>query len=223
MNTHLLNWKINKPLLVWGCGIGLMTPLSMHGIAGFSITAGYFYADTEGTIPFIDNGVIQLVNLGDNGVFDSVLEGNWVGGDDLLISNELQVFNFGGEGLLQQAFTFDLGVDPNIDEGDKVGIRWFPHLTELSVPGVGDIYGEVTVQSNDAQIESWIVPAEGMPTETTIFASAISTDAAIDFSLPANFSGLPEFVVSAVPEPATFALGAGVLALLFARITRRTK
>jgi len=133
-------------------------------------------ADAAGT-PLVAGTLVQLVNLGADGVFNQITlaDGNvsalgqWVSGDDTLIN--VAYLNPGGAagdfasaaafdlangndsiaGRISHQFEFDFNTIPT---GAKLGIRWFPGLqaTNYYLPGsitlaAGQPYGEFTRQS----------------------------------------------------------------------------
>lgn len=211
---------------------------------GIYINSGYFYDDAGGLFP--NDGLLQLVNLGEDGISNPIVEGSWVGGDDMLIdlsythidgsagdfasSGGFDLWAHSGgpgyEGILDRFFNFSSA--PGIlDEGDKVEIRWWADYTASdfhngATPQAGQSYG--TGRLDEAVIDphnnsAWIIPNESEP--ITILDPLLSPDLAALYALPPSpdFTGEPDKQV--IPEPATASFLFGLAAVGFVLKQRR--
>ena len=159
-------------------GIFVLPLPEMAGAATATITIGMgFILGADGNKAGAET-LVQLVNLGANGVFDPIPTGAWVGGDDTVIGESFpnsdgwtlaaafDLTNGTGTtpGLFSRQFTFALGA--GIHSGDKIGIRWFPTLAASGfatlTPASGMPYGQFTRQASTLYGGSlWVVPAAG--------------------------------------------------------------
>lgn len=174
-------------------------------------------SSTNASLLIAPSSLFQLVNLGPDGLFDSIEAGAWVGGDDSLINlafpnsdgwTSAQAFDAsdgpGEDGVFFRQFTFTLA--PLLPSGTKIGIRWFPTIdaldfaTTTTTPGLA--YGQFTqlfeLLYDDTSL--WEVPGAG---------SAVDFDPMLTPSydpegLNPNAVGVAAFTV--VPEPSTVAL-----------------
>lgn len=176
----------------------------------------------------IANGsLIQLVNLGLDGVFNPIVGtalgdgdvsqlGQWVSGDDSLVN---VAFGNGDAGTFPTAAAFDLrdGSDTgangvlirdfiglSVTSGDKFGIRWWPSITATNFSSTtlvdGLRYGQFTRQSG-AQYGGilWVMPADGANELIDSFAT-VSGPGGVD----PDSAGLANGTTAGfVPEPAS--------------------
>ncbi|MGJ8638992.1 MAG: hypothetical protein ACSHYA_06325 [Opitutaceae bacterium] len=203
---------------------------------GFLGTGSTFKA-ADGSSAFPDEGLMQLINLGDDGLLNPILEGAWTSGDDVLIDlpygTDTEFATSGAfdlsegavvsPGFFQRQFEF-LSTPGVIEEGDLIALRWWPTFTALgsiggALPAVGDLYGEIriAVPVNDPVFNTaWAVPADGEP--LAIFDPAISDDfnQSVGNSLltTPGFTGAATEAVQPVPEPAFTTIFMGLLAVL---------
>lgn len=201
----------------------------------FTILAGKISGPNPGTA-INANAMLQLVDLGSDGVFNPISEGGWVGGDDTVITAPfapngqnsdgwLSAGSFdlsdgaGVAGEINRIFSFLLGED--IQTGDKVGIRWFPTLTAnndyaSSTPILGTPYGQFTRQAAPRHGGSlWQIPTGGALVSFDRYLTSDYTATNPD----ALELGSATFAV--IPEPATVALT--LLGLGLACSTRRRR
>lgn len=166
------------------------------------------------------NSLFQLVKLGNDGQFNQIPAGAWVGGDDTLLSlpfpnsdgwTSSDAFDLtngiGTAGVFSRQFTFTLGV--GLATGDKIGIRWFPTVKATdfatTVTTAGMSYGQFTRQSSPLYGGStWVVAAAG---------SLVSFDPMITVGddpingLDANSVGTASHAVVVVPETSGIVTG----------------
>lgn len=205
----------------------------LHAEIGILLSGGFFKA-SDGTSAFPDDGLMQLINLGDDGVLNPISDGAWTTGDDVLIDlaygtgtefatsggfdlSEGAVFS---PGFLQRQFEFTEtpGV---IEEGDLIALRWWPSYTVAdmiggALPMNGDSYGQVRIETavNDPVFNSaWVVPADSEP--LAFFDPVISDEynqtVGNTLVTTPGFDGDADLEV--VPEPASIAFFMGVLAI----------
>lgn len=211
-----------KPLIV--VAAILLAAIFVRGdVLNFRIEGGVF-RDELGT-PIVQEDTLdqsilfQLVNLGANGVFDPVVPGSFVSGDDLLIDlNEGptfgSAFSIGGfskfpglEGYLQRTFAIEETVGI-AEAGDVVGLRWFPEYTLAdyaagALPLGGEVYGEVSVTEvrsfpSEPDRTAWVLPSTSVTSVS--FDPAVSPDGSSlnsDWVATPGFSGLPDLEVAA--------------------------
>lgn len=193
-------------------GLALFTAkLSLAQTATFTIGMGQV-SSTHASLAISPTSLFQLVNLGANGLFDSIEAGAWVSGDDSLIDlpfpnsdNWANAAAFdasdgaGEAGVFLRQFTFTLG--PALPSGATIGIRWFPTILAAqfgtTTTTVGLPYGQFTqlVETLYEGTTLWVVPGAG---------SAVDFDQMLTPSydpqgLNPNSAGVASF--SVVPEP----------------------
>ncbi|MDB6172914.1 MAG: hypothetical protein JWL59_2225 [Chthoniobacteraceae bacterium] len=178
-------------LSLFVAGSLLCASLAHATMITISMAGGEFRTETGSALG--TGAMLQLVNLGANGVFDSIGLASWIGGDDSVVNLPFAsgipnvdgyasagsfdlTDGVGTAGTLDRVFNFDF--DVNLNPGDKLGIRWFPHIAASNsygstAPAPGSFYGQFTRQGmslyGDAE---WIVPEAG---SAVIFDSLITT------------------------------------------------
>jgi len=201
-------------------GLVVLTLLcARHGAAqSVTFTIGMAQvSSTNSSLLISPNSLFQLVNLGPNGLFDSIEAGAWVGGDDSLIDlsfpnsdgwTSAQAFDAsdgsGEAGLFFRQFTFTLG--PLLPSGAKIGIRWFPTILALdfatTTTTAGLAYGQFTqlfeLLYDDTTL--WEVPGAG----SVVDFDPMLTPSYDPEGLNPNSAGVASF--SVVPEPKTITL-----------------
>jgi hypothetical protein len=201
-----------------------------------AITISIFAGDlrnSDGSASVVQGTLLQLINLGPNGVFDPIdlfdgdvsQSGQWVSGDDTLLN--IPFANGTEPGDFASAAAFDLiaGPDPttgrmsrtfrfqalDLPSGTKIGLRWFSGLlaadfatTTLSP---NQKWGEFTRASNVQHSGTvWISPSDGATMQFDGLATA---------SIGGNDANSAGY--SNVPEPTAIAMsfiGAAGLAML---------
>jgi hypothetical protein len=219
----------------------ILTAPAAYGSLAIGLQAFNLRNDQNGTTAVAQGVLIQLVNLGNDGVFNPITLADdvsglaqWVSGDDSLLN-----VSFIGTPNVVGDFTstnaFDLAaqaVDPvngdmdriitlsaSIPQGTKIGIRWFPGLLAADFATItlqmGQRYGEFTRQSNPLHGGSvWQLPIDpsGPVGNTVSFDSLAATDIG---GLDATSARNANFTV--IPEPAAIGLsllGAAGLSML---------
>lgn len=203
----------------------LISCLGAISVASASLfLTGATFKAIDGTSAFPDGGLMQLINLGADGVGNPVQEGDWVSGDDILIdlafgssefatSGGFDLFegDSGNAGELQRLFSLSETVGV-VEQGDLIALRWWPSYTADDfhdspfTPLVGDAYGEITVQSSiSTGNTAWIFPPD---TELlALFEPVISPDAVSGpLSATSGFDGVASKKVTPIPEPAAASL-----------------
>jgi hypothetical protein len=202
-----------------------------------NITARQLTEDAEGTVPLAAGRLIQLINLGADGILNPInLQdgdisplGQWVSGDDTLVNVPFTI-NSGSQGDYPSAAAFDLvaGNDVTfgrlsrqfefdtgaIAAGAKLGIRWFPGLNAVDFSTItltdSQRYGEFSRQAGALYgLDLWVAPADG----AQVFFDNLKTTNQV--------GGLDPISVGAatltVPEPTAIAMsliGAAGLGML---------
>jgi hypothetical protein len=202
-----------------------------------NITARQLSEDIGATTPLVAGTLIQLVNLGADGLFNqiNIADGSttglsqWVTGDDSLIGAAYLIS--GNPGDFPSAAAFDLanGTDATagrmsrtfefasgaILAGTKLGIRWFPGLQAANFNGItlaaGQKYGEFSRQASPLYgLDLWVAPADG----ATVTFDNLKTVNQAGGADPMS-AGAP--LQTVIPEPASIAMslmGAAGLAML---------
>src|SRR4051794_37027546 len=192
----------------------LISTFASFGSIAINIGGGEFHDGSSQ--PLAAGSLLQLVNLGADGVFNPINVGDggsqWVSGDDTLFS---AVFMTGAgaagdfpstdafdlfkgndtAGTLNRVFEFASNVLPL---GAKLGIRWFPNLAASNFSSTtlqpGQPYGEFTRQTNPLHGGTlWVVPSDG---------ANVTFDALLTQSfggMDPGSSGMASLVV--IPEP----------------------
>ncbi len=222
--------------ILWFALAGLCwLPAPARGEFGIVVIAiGLF---NEAAESFPDNGLLQIVNLGPNRVFDPVVEGSWVGGDDVVINLPFGSIEFstsggfdlleggvaGDPGYLERIFSFPDN-DASLQSGDFLGLRWWPtfaagDFADGLVPSLGTVYGQARVDAADvAGLDApWVVPvaSESLTIFQPLLSESFNLENGTDFPVTPGYTGMPLFSVVAVPEPAGAAVIVG-LGLLMA-------
>jgi hypothetical protein len=197
-----------------------------------SIGGGYVLDDQGNRIS--TSSLFQLVDLGTNGVFDSIPAGSWTGGDDSVVAeafpnsdgwSSAAAFDLtngtGTAGQFSRQFTFTL--DANIAPGEMLGLRWFPGVIAANyastVTTAGLAYGQFTRQSNPLYGGTvWVVPSGGSlvtfdPLVTASYDPVNGKDS--------NSAGAASLKVVSVPEPAAGAIFTAGLFIITGLVRRR--
>ncbi len=213
----------------------VLSPVVLRGDVQLDVTAADLRTH-DGSALLAPGRLVQLVNLGPNGVFDAVPAGAWVGGDDRLVT-----FSFGSTewpsaagfdfaetdpgspddpGVLQRSLVFNTG--SLLASGTAIGIRWFEGFAASdyyngALPAAGAFYGEFTRAMPVNGGEAWVFPADGnvVTLDPLLTLSAGGAD-----SNSAGFASRQ--VITAVPEASTVFAGAlAVLGVTGERLRRR--
>lgn len=205
---------------------GFCAGSNVRGAFTINITAKMLQLHNGAPAP--TDSLLQLVDLGPNGIWDSASFGNpWVGGDDSLINLPFGSSEFssaaafdlfegeGGElGILDRTFTFS-----TLPPGIKIGLQWWPYLKAENYPnetpefqgligykGVGRFTRQNTAQNGG---DLWVTPSNGVVTFDPLITQNLGGPDADSLGR-----------VNAAPEPGAATL---VLAGLFAIGSRRRR
>jgi len=233
---------MNMRLIFNTCALAVLGAVSSaYGSIAIGLQAFNLRNDAVGTAAVTQGILIQLVNLGPDGVFNQVTLadgdvsslGQWVSGDDLLLNvSFIGSPNISGDFTSTNAFDLAaqandptngdldriLSISASIPAGTKLGIRWFPGLSASNFSGLtlqsGQKYGQFTRQNASLNNgELWVVPFDpSLASGTVSFDALAATDiGGADPTAARNAN----FTV--VPEPAAIGmslLGAAGLAML---------
>ena len=237
--------KLSRALAAVALSVALASTASATIV--INITARQLSADSGATVPLVDGTLIQLLNLGPDGIFNRVdlNDGNvaglaqWVSGDDSLISatllNATDAFTtaaafdmiMGADataGRLSRQFEFATGA---IASGTKLGIRWWPGLQAANFQSItlapGQAFGEFTRQSTPLYgLDLWVAPADGAQVtfdnlKTTNQAGGLD---ALSLGRAGQQGNLSDSL-TVIPEPA--AIGLSMLAAAGLTLLRRRR
>ncbi len=233
-----------RPLLAIASLAALSASANAAVVLSFSART---LADELGTaIP--NTTLIQLVNLGANGVFDPISVGDaantginrWVSGDDSVI-NVAYKLDESTNGDFPSTAAFDLAVadlqagrlvrqmllpDGAATAGSKIGIRWFSQYQATNFASIniqaGDHYGEFTFQGvprYNSLNTPWVYPPDNVGANVT-FEPLRTLNSTITGALDPNADGFASKTV-VIPEPASLGLAFLGAAGLFALRRRR--
>ena len=196
----------NNLILAWA-----LTCLSSSATAQTVVTIDFnlgILSNATGTA--VPDGSLVLLVGSTTGTFATPTATSFIGGS----SNEAV--------LWQGAFDHSTGAPPTLGamssttglftlpspivSGSKIDVYWYPTLSSTATaPGAGIEFGLYGWSTSDS---SWVVPSGG---------SLVTLDfltASLGGSLP-DTAGRATFSTAAIPEPATYAFGAGLLGLAF--------
>ena len=223
-------------------GLTLMSSLSVSQ-ASVVINIGAANISDHTGAPLPANTLIQLVNLGADGIFNSIslLDGDvsslgqWVSGDDTLLNVafravvgastqngdfptaarfDLEFQTDTTPGFLTRAFQFEIA---DLPAGTKLGIRWFPGLLASNFSSItlqdGQRYGEFTRQANPVNFGTLWV-APGD-------GANVSLDPLVTQSFGGSEPNSAGMALNIIPEPAT--IGLSLLAATGLTLLRRRR
>lgn len=230
------------PILVLA-GLLSLAPRSEAVVLQFSANQ---LADRSGT-PLSNGTLLQLVNLGADGVFNQIDVGDgsvnglarWVSGDDSVIdlffvepesgqsesgSSRTSAFDLmHGTDLLVGRLTRSLGIEDGlVPTNTRFGVRWFPGLLSSNFSSItlaaGQHYGEFTRQAAEGAQHGGILWTWPAAGNNT-FDSLLTTEANPVFGKDTPARG--EATLTVVPEPASLTLAFLGAAGLFSLRRRR--
>lgn len=200
----------------------LVFPIS-SAFADFTIQLDAGRLRTNATTIMPINGLLLLVAAGgDNTFSNSLLPGQYVSGNDILLGvanaagpNGAGAFNLsGGPEETNNIFTISSATFPTLATGDLLGLRWFPEITYAQfiaggTPSAGQLFGfynplfwgNATNNPDlpfDSQSKSWAVPAQGALIKLDFFTSNSFGGGSQNPT-----EGYANFSVTAVPEVST--------------------
>jgi hypothetical protein len=175
-----------------------------HGSITLNLEGGLLYDAFGDALP--DGTLIIAVSAGVDDMFEQPTPGAFVVGDDRLIGSGGADQNVAGLGSFSLAFT-TVELSGGLAAGQPFGIYWFPGYTNISQElTAGSSFGFFTHPS-------WTVPNDG---DTGSFGLETI---AIDGLVPDTMT-IASYTV--VPEPSTYALLFGGLALIGVWVRRRS-
>lgn len=199
-------------------GAAVLTCVSQASV-NINLGVGELYGTSTSTI-FPDGGLVQLIVSTGDASFSIPTAGSFVSGDDIVLGNfDLQSGVSGAPGALSTALS--INYSGSLAAGESLLVRWFPTLTLGSVgagPAAGTIFGQYRTDSAiDGSSTGWFLPADGQTVALNFLTLAVGG------SSPESL-GLSSSMVTAVPEPATYAaiLGLVTLGLVGYRRFRRS-
>jgi len=228
--------KVFKFLLIAIVSLSVASSIS-HATVVLSIAGGRLNDQSGNTIA--NNRLLQLVNLGADGVFNQInlADGGgsglnqWVSGDDTLLNVALIGSDFAntnafdlavgpdaGDGTLNRTFEYDLA---NLPGGANIGLRWFPSINATNfASGLvgGERYGQFSRQTGAVWGgDLWDSPAaDGFYTLDPLITQHLGGGGAESNSL----GDATQIVI--VPEPASVLLAAvGITSLCGIRRRRK--
>jgi len=188
-----------------------------------SLTIGgdqIFATNSNTTIATIGSTWLFVVDTQDAGFGNlspgSITPGSAIntGGSDIVVAQFTLTDNGTGGGFALTSETFNEATIPGWNVGDPLAIYWIPSLSgnTNTVVGSGVAYGKYTDPVANGDSDPWITPADG----GTVFMYFESDQSGNGPFGPANVAfnaGFSNLTTGTVPEPSTFALLGGVLAL----------
>jgi hypothetical protein len=205
--------KMKKTSIIVLC---LAAAVAASANVTINLGSGFLYG-ADGSTLFPDNGLLQLVASSTDTTFNSVTAGSFTSGDDVVLAS----FAFDHSTTSTPGFSIaslDLAYTAPVGQGDAIALRWFPTLTLASpAPLAGTIYGQFRTDAilSGSDI-AWVLPSDGAIVTLNFGTIALGGES------PDNLA-VANLVVTAVPEPATYAaiLGFVTLGLVGYRRFRR--
>ncbi len=200
----------------------LCLPVITRANVTIPVGADEIFADNTGTTAAPAGSLVLLVADTTGAGFKNLLTGNIaVGATVDFGSNDLVVarFTLTSPGLLDST-TGSISLSGAWDAGDPLAIYWLPSLTSAdNNVGLGVAYGRYTDQVGIGGSAPWITPPDSNTAGLMFFQSS-NDDFFGSPSVPTS-TGFSAFTT--IPEPSTFALLGGVMALGIAVWRRRRK
>ncbi len=175
-----------------------------------NLTAGRLYG-SDGTTVCPDNGLVQLVAAGADGVFTAPSAGGFVRGDDVLLrSFAMNSGATGQAGVGAAPVVLDygrLGLAP----GQRLALRWYPTLSPAATaPAAGTPFGHYSGAGvRDGSDSEWILPPEGWSGSLNLLTVAAGGGSAEATGAAAELvASVPGPVISRQPTSATATAGA---------------
>ncbi len=202
----------------------LLGVLPAGATINFNLIGGETIFSDNGTTMAPSNSLVLLVADTTGGGFGNLDVGNITvgstintGGNDLVVGL-LSIYN-GQPGLLYS--TFNTSLFGAWDAGDPLAIYWIPSLTiSNTTVGSGVSYGWFTDSSAAGGSAAWITPADGSNVNPLYFSTVSDIFGEVNAASNAGYASLSTSA-TVVPEPSTFGLLGGLLALGVAFWRRR--
>lgn len=198
----------------------LLTALVLVARAEVTINfgAGQLYDQNHDPLP-TGSLVLLVTDTTHNGFAQlssgTLTAGSFLDGSDDLILALAAVDDFGTFQGVSDAFQGSL--HDGWGAGDPLAVIWFSGVTiSDAVLHGGEYYGTFTSATGEDGSDPWTTPADGTTAWTLTFLTASA-----DGTVHADALGDASLTVAAVPEPATYAALAGLLALGLAGWRRR--
>lgn len=177
--------------------------------------------NANGTTPQGEGTLVQLIVSSTDNVFTLPSSSSYTGNssDDFILASF--IINSGPGTVAQPLIITYSG---NIGAGDQILLRWFPtitgptppSLTQAGAPPAGSAYGQFRTDiTENFSNATWVLPSDG----STIDLNFLTVSGG---GTEPNSAGAANMVVTAIPEPSTYALlGCGLIGALF--LNRRNK
>ncbi len=167
----------------------------------------------------ISDGALLLVIGSASNTFSAPTPTSFLGGsaDEVILwqggINGSTAFGANTGTMILQLTSIPAGV---ITTGKAIEVFWYPTLTSAATePGANTTYGWTNGKGTVAETAgSWIVPASGANQAFDFLTTSVGGPLS-------DTLGQASFTTSAVPEPASYAFGAGVLSLAFVAWRRK--
>lgn len=161
-----------------------------------NVSAGKLYGPA-GTMVCPDNGLLQLVAAGADGLFTAPSASAFIQGDDVLVrSFAMNSSTTGIPGVASEALIMNYG-SLGIETGQRLALRWYPTLTPASAaPAAGTPYGQFSTSDvRDGSDIGWTLPADGWSGSLKILTLSVGGSSG-------ESAGVASEVVAAVTGPA---------------------
>lgn len=206
-----------RPLIRCTSGLLFLMVLIAAARGQGNVNASGGFLLTGGGLEVPEGSVVLLVAATGSGGFgavqagSSLAVGSYINGNDLIIgaSTTLNL-----DGTNSGSFSISTASTPAGSAGEQVELVWF--TTGSTTATVGSQYGTFTTTAFAGTSASWTIPSSNGLNEIDF---TTTTD---NGSYDPSVARADETVLSAVPEPADWGLIAGLAALGFAAVRRRT-